>query len=96
MQLTNIERRVLAYIDQRGGKAERQTIVCDLADPESRVGMGYVNGSGGHLAMIFGRWSKRLSQHGLIEAAHRSDGFYLHHAITPVGRNALRSNAGEG
>lgn len=91
MALSNLERRILGYLDQRGGSADRRAIVCDLAPPDSIIGMGHVNGSGGHLAMLFGAWSRRLKRDGLIRERSQDNGFYDCHEITAAGRAALRS-----
>jgi hypothetical protein len=90
--MTDHERRILAYLDQRG-RSHRGQIVRDLASPESRIGSGKwpMARWNAACALIFGAWSKRLAKEGLIEMRFHSRGFYECHAITPAGRRAIRS-----
>lgn len=90
MKLTPIEKRVLQYLDQRGGCANRQNAVLDLASPDSKIHK-VINSTGGHLAMIFGRWTSRLRKAGLVDERLRDDGYYSHHQITAAGRKAMRA-----
>ncbi len=92
--MTSIERRVLAYLNQRGGTARRQEVVCDLAHPDSKLGRGIVRGSNGGTPRIMGRWCARLVKDGLVKVVTTRDGFYDHHAITEAGRKALRQDTG--
>lgn len=98
--LTPIEARLLAYLDQKG-PTERRTIVVDLASPDSRAGRGLQNGSNGAAPLIVGKWAKRLIAAGWVGVRHSSryvnhrgkqtGGFYEAHFITPAGRAALRA-----
>ncbi len=89
MDLRPIERRVLQYLDQRGGSACRQEAVLDLAHPDSKIHK-VINSTGGHLAMIFGAWTARLRKASLVREVARADGWYSHHEITPAGKRLLR------
>ena len=92
MKLWPIEKRVLAYLDQRGGKANRYDLVPDLSDPDSRIGRGNLNGSNAGIPRIMGAWCRRLAKGGLVREVRRIDGYYGHHEITEAGRSALRSD----
>jgi hypothetical protein len=92
MRLTEIERRVLQYVEQRGGRANRQDAVLDLASPDAKIHR-VINSTGGHLAMIFGRWTYRIRRAGLIRECTRDGGWYSHHEITDAGRKAIREFA---
>ena len=92
MDLRPIELRVLQYLEQRGGQAERQDIVMDLAHPDSKIHK-VINSSGGHLAMICGKWVKRMVDQGLIQEARGDRGWYKFHRITLKGREAIRAKA---
>ena len=89
--LTAHERRILAYLDQRG-PSHRTNVVCDLASPESRIGRmgGRHNGSNGATPLIMGKWCKRLEAAGLVQHVRRG-GYYLNHSITDAGRAAIRA-----
>lgn len=97
--LTPIERRLLAYLDQRGATDRRQ-IVCDLASPASKAGRGIQRGSNGAAPLIVGKWAKRLIKAGWVSTRYSdrykdrrgrlTGGFYQAHAITPAGKAALR------
>lgn len=89
--LTPIERRLLAYLDQHGA-TDRQKIVTDLASPESRAGRGIQNGSNGAAPLIVGKWAKRLIAAAWV-TEQRSGGYYQKHEITDLGRRALREAA---
>lgn len=90
--LNPIERRVLAYLDQRG-PSHRTNVVCDLASPESRIGQmgGRHNGSNGATPLIMGKWCKRLTAVGFVSMRQTRDGYYMHHEITDKGRAAFRA-----
>ena len=91
--LTDHERRILAYLDQRGGVAHRADVVCDLASADSRIarnGRRY-NGSNGAVPMIMARGCARLVEARLVEKNSRPRGYYNGHAITTLGRAALRN-----
>ena len=99
--MTTLERRILAYLDQQGGAAHRGRMVADLASPESRAGRGIHNGSNGAAPLIAGKWCKRLIAAGWVRIrisapytnrrGVRLHGFYQDHAITTAGKAALRS-----
>lgn len=91
--MNSIERRVLAYLDQRGGSANREAVVCDLANPDSNLGRGYVNGSNGGVPRIMGAWCHRLIKRGYVREVRDDAGSYRHHRITDSGRKALRECA---
>lgn len=99
--LTPIERRVLAYLDQRG-PSHRERVVVDLASPESDIGRrrdqgwGAVRGSNGGTPRIMGAWCRRLVKAGLVKHVRSDDQYwaYLHHEITDAGRARLRSEEG--
>lgn len=102
--LTKIERRLLAYLDQKGAM-ERRQIVIDLAAPDTRAGKGLQNGSNGAAPLIVGRWAKRLIEAGWVKINRSASytngrgkftgGFYQSHQITPEGRAALRESNDE-
>jgi hypothetical protein len=87
-----IERRVLAYLDQRGGRADRYDLVRDLVSPDSRIGKGIMNGSNAGVPRIMGSWCRRLSKSGYVVQCSRRDGFYSHHEITDAGRRYFRES----
>jgi DNA-binding MarR family transcriptional regulator len=90
--LSAIEKRVLAYLDQRG-PTHRSHVVCDLASPDSRIGRngGRHNGSNGATPLIMGKWCKRLLDQGLVrEVRQFRTSYYQHHEITDLGRALLR------
>jgi len=99
--LTPIEGRLLAYLDQRG-PSDRRKIVCDLASPESRAARGFQNGSNGAAPLIVGKWGKRLVAAGWVKINRSRPwrrpcgtvlaGYYESHEITPAGRAALRES----
>lgn len=90
--MTPIEKRVLAYLDQRGA-THRANVVCDLASPDSRIGRngGQHNGSNGATPLIMGKWCKRLIAAQLVRVNRSRDGWYLSHEITDRGRAELRA-----
>lgn len=88
--LTNIERRVLRYLHQHGGSAHRHDIVADLADPDSRIGRGILNGSNAAIPLIFGRWAKRLLSEGAIKEVRHAEGQYRQHKLTALGEMMVR------
>jgi DNA-binding MarR family transcriptional regulator len=94
--LTSIEKRVLAYLDQRG-PTHRERVVSDLASPESMIGRrgGRTRGSNGATPLIMGAWCRRLIKAGFVRHVRSDDRFwgYMHHAITAAGRVALRESA---
>jgi hypothetical protein len=89
--MTKIERRVLAHLDQQGGAVHRRAVVESLADENSRIGRGVLNGSNSAIPLIMGAWCKRLIRLGLVREARCPRGFYLAHAITNRGRKELRN-----
>lgn len=99
MILNGIERRILAYLDQRGGQAKRIDIVADLSSPDSRIGRGILNGSNAGVPRLFGAWARRLLKEGLVIQkstpgyGRHPSGFYSHHEITDAGRAKLREAA---
>ena len=92
MTLNPTERRVLAYLDQRG-PTHRTNVVCDLASLKSRIGSrgGRHNGSNGATPLIMGRWCARLIKEGLVRENRSSEGYYMSHEITAAGRRELRA-----
>ena len=92
MKLRPIERRILAYLDQRG-EADRQKIVRDLSAPGTNQGDGYCNGSNGAAPLIFGAWASRLVKGGYVKE-HRDfgSGQYRKHSITKEGRKLFRES----
>lgn len=96
--LRPIERRVLAYLDQRG-PMHRETVVCDLASPESMIGVrgGRTRGSNGATPLIMGAWCRRLVAAGYVRQVRSDDRFwsYQHHEITDAGRKRLRAEEAE-
>ena len=89
--LWSIEKRILAYLDQRGGQAHRNDVVGDLADPNSRIGQGIFNGSNAGVPRIMGSWCRRLVKRDFVRVIE-AGGFYRAHGITPAGRQALRGD----
>lgn len=95
INLWPIERRLLAYLDQRGS-SHRSEIVTDLASDDSKTGWrrerGHRHGGGsnGGAPLLMGAWARRLIKLGWVEQINDKEGFYLHHAITARGRGALR------
>lgn len=97
MELRPIEKRVLAYLDQRG-PSHRERVVVDLASAESDIGhrrdnkWGAVRGSNGATPLIMGAWCRRLVKEGLVRQVRSDDHYwaYRHHEITDAGRRALR------
>jgi hypothetical protein len=92
MTLKPIEKRVLSYLDQHG-PTHRQSVVHDLASPDSRAAHGYSNGSNGAVPLIMGAWCKRLITAGMVQSITDRAGFYDHHRITAAGQDALRKEA---
>lgn len=95
LTLTSIERRLLAYLDQRGGHAHRADIAADLSAADSRIGRrgGKLLGSNGAAPLIVGRWTARLREHGLVRAVYSAGGHYQAHTLTWAGKSALRRAA---
>lgn len=91
IELKPIERRVLAYLDQRGGRAQRSEVVAMLSRPDSRHGRNILNGSNSAEPLIMGAWCKRLIAERLVEIVTHRGGFYLAHQITTAGRAYLRN-----
>lgn len=96
--LTEHEKRILRYLDQRG-PTHRETMVVDLASETSRIGSRtgpsgkrYVCGSNGATPMIAANWCKRLSAAGLVYRRNARDGFYRHHEITRAGQVLIRTS----
>lgn len=96
--LTEHERRVLAFLDQRG-LMHRRDVVWELASPDSKIGRARDTGSalgggssGNGEALIMGRWCRRLARNGLVYEVRDGFGFYRGHGITCCGRSALREN----
>lgn len=90
--MNQIERRILAYLDQHGGSANRMDIVCDLSSPDSRIGRGILNGSNAGVPRLFGAWAKRLLKEDLIRRpSERRTGLRSVFEITDTGRKALRA-----
>jgi hypothetical protein len=89
--LKPIERRVLAYLDQRG-PTERRVAVCDLANPDSNAGRGFQGGSNGAAPLIMGAWCRRLIEAGLVVEVRDAGWQYRAHKITPQGQILLRGN----
>jgi DNA-binding MarR family transcriptional regulator len=92
--MSPIERRVLAYLDQRG-PTHRSRVVADLAPDDSRSAK-HQNGSNGATPLIMGSWCRRLDKAGYVRARYDRDAFYVHHEITPKGSAALRALATPG
>lgn len=101
LAFTSIEKRVLAYLDQRG-PTRREEVVIDLASEDSLIaarrkysksGRGFVRGSNGATPLIMGKWCKRLEAEGLVRNVRDRDCHYRHHEITPAGRAALRASS---
>lgn len=97
--LTPIELRVLAYLDQRG-PTHRERVVIDLAGPDSLIasrrgwtksGNGFLRGSNGATPLIMGKWCKRLREAGLVRDIRDRESHYRHHAITDAGRKLIRA-----
>lgn len=101
IELTDHERRVLAYLDQRGGSAHRANVVADLAQRDTTA--RYQRAIGPQAAaLIMGSWCKRLGRAGYVQVRHvpsrlstRGGGtktlhFYDRHEITRAGTEALR------
>lgn len=86
-----IEKRILAYLDQRG-PTDRIKIVCDLADPDSNIGRGHVNGSNGATTLIFGSWSRRLLKNKHVQEMRDGYGICRSVRITDAGRKLLRES----
>lgn len=93
-----IERRLLAYLDQRG-PTHRREIVVDLAPDDSRIGWrrdrnaNALRGSDGGVSLLMGAWARRLIKRGWVQQVDDPQGWYRHHEITPAGRRALREEA---
>lgn len=98
--LTEHEKRILRYLDQRG-LTHRETMVVDLASENSRIasrarnGRRYVCGSNGATPMIAYNWTKRLVKVGFV-VDHR-DRRHFHHgyAITRTGQQLIRAGSDE-
>lgn len=97
MKLTDHERRLLGFLDQRG-PSHRTDLVHELASSDSKIGRAregrYRLGgaSSGHAeALIMGSWCRRLIRAGYIVSNTSGIGFYLNHSITRNGMEALRS-----
>ena len=94
IELTPLERRVLAYLDQKG-PTHRANMVTDLVSDESRT--AYRNrkrygsgGSNGAVPLIAGKWTKRLLTHGFLRDVRCRDFIHRAFEVTPAGRAALR------
>jgi hypothetical protein len=91
--LTPIERRVLAYLDQRG-PTHRSSMVVDLAAPNTKWGQAAQGKSAprgnGAVPFIAGKWCARLIRAGYVIAHYDRQGYYRHHEVTPEGRRKLR------
>ena len=87
--LSPIERRVIEYLDQRGN-SPRDRMVCDLVSPDSRIGRGHVNGSNAFMPAIAARWTKRLTENGLVRDQRDDEGFHRHYSITNEGARFVR------
>lgn len=95
--LTDHERRVLAFLDQRG-QAHRREIVWELSSPDSKIGrardgLGAISGgsSSNGEALIMGAWCRRLIPAGFVRQVSDDRGFYRSHEATSAGRAALRT-----
>jgi hypothetical protein len=104
LELTEHERRILAYLDQHG-PTHRSRVIADLANPASKWGRGQLSGRGSNNAspMIMANWCRRLTVAGLVKQRSRASEFhnrrgehyktlhfYHHHEITDAGRRKLR------
>jgi hypothetical protein len=89
--LTGHERRILAFLDQRG-PTHRWQVVASLASPDTKTGRGVANGSNGAAPLIMASWCRRLIAAGYV-VQRNEGGFYRDHAITDAGRRKLRETA---
>jgi hypothetical protein len=89
--MTDHERRILAYLDQRG-PTHRSRVVSELAREGTRIASngGRPNGSNGAAPLIMASWCRRLIERGFVVQINR-DHYYSHHEITASGRAALRA-----
>jgi hypothetical protein len=94
VKLTSIERRVLAYLDQRG-PSHRANMAADLARDDSNTARCQ-NGSNGAVPLIVGAWCRRLIPANLVTVRCDGEGYYRHHEITAAGAAAIRAQDGEG
>lgn len=96
MTLTEHERRILSYLDQRG-ITRRDRLVLDLASPDSKIGrhrdeerrLSGGSSSNGE-AMIAANWCKRLVAAALVRCVATRDGFHLGYEVTHSGRRTVR------
>lgn len=89
-ELTPIERRVLAYLDQKGA-THRSYMAGDLSKDDSRTAR-HQNGTNGAVPLIVGKWCRRLKQRGLVrENREYGTDAYISHEITASGKEMLRS-----
>ena len=96
IDMTAHERRILAFLDQRGA-THRKDIVWELSAPDSKIGRARDGGhalggasSGNGEALIMGAWCRRLIREGLVREVRDAWGFYRGHKITFDGRAAIR------
>jgi DNA-binding MarR family transcriptional regulator len=84
--LTNLEKRVLAYLEQRG-PTYRRIGAHDLANLRNK---GY---SAQALSRMAGKITFNLRKAGLVRDVRSDFGFHKHYEITDAGRKALREGA---
>lgn len=89
-RFTPHETRVLQYLEQRGPK-HRNLMVPDLADPESRIGRGILNGSNSYIPALAAKWCKRLIAAGYVGERRDVRGFHRSYYVTEAGRRAVRT-----
>lgn len=91
-ELSAFERRVLAYLDQRGA-SHRRDLAADLSPSDSRTAR-FQNGSNGAVPMLVASWCRRLKANGFVrENREYLTNFYISHEITSAGRSALRETS---